>query len=107
MVQIIDTEINKLIEQSNAIASNVTLENWEDVNILAKKRQNNLEQFFNSDIKAENAQKVEKMIRKILSIDNKLFQSIEVEQQKLLQRFSTLKINTKANSTYQKVASLK
>jgi len=107
MAQLIDNKIAALIEQSDDIAKNVRLENWETVDVLSKQRQTDLERFFKSPVHASNARSVEKMIRKILAIDHQLVEFIEIEKKKTFNNYSNLQNNSKANQTYKNVAMLK
>ena len=46
------------------------------------------------------------MIRKIMELDHELIELIELEKKNTFTKFTHLKFNSKANKTYQNVASL-
>ena len=106
MGQLIDNRIAELIEQTNAIASYVRLEDWATVGELSDKRQQNLEVFFQTPVKTIHAESVSKMIRQILSIDHEMVEFIEKEKKRTFNKFANLQTNNKANQTYKTVASL-
>ena len=106
MPRLIENEIAVLIDQSNEIAEHVRQEDWDSVGKLTEKRQMALEDFFNHPVNKEYLQPIEKMIRKILKIDHGLVEFIEREKKNTFNKFANLKNNSKANKTYQNVASL-
>ena len=106
MEQIIEQDIAALISQSSAIAKHVRLENWSTVEELTQQRQQSLEVFFDTAISTKYAEPVEKMIRKIMELDHELIELIELEKKNTFTKFTHLKFNSKANKTYQNVASL-
>ena len=106
MAHSIENKISALINQSNDIAKQVQLENWDSVQLLTEQRQQALKMFFQTPVSTKNAKAVEKMIRSILLSDKEVVGHIETEKMKTLKTFTNLKSNNKANQTYQNVASL-
>ncbi len=105
-----DCEINKqiagLIRQSNDIAKQVRLENWDSVKIMAQERQIALERFFRKPVNTKYAIQIEKMIRTILDSDNHLIDQINTEKKNTFGQFTTMQKNSKASKTYKAIVSL-
>ncbi len=106
MTKSTEKEIAALISQSDDIAKQVKLENWDVVEMMTMKRQQALEQFFIKPIKAQHANSIEKMIRSILASDRQLVHFIETEKKKSFNNYANLKNNSRANQTYKNIASL-
>lgn len=106
MTRLIENKIADLVKQSDEIAKNVRLEDWEKVDQLTQRRQRALEVFFSQPVNANDAKPVEKMIRHILESDAELVDYIEQEKQKTFSRHANIKNNNKANDAYQNVALL-
>jgi len=106
MTYSIENEVAVLICQSDDIAKQVRLENWDTVELLTRERQESLEQFFKQPVAAKHAGIVEKMIRTILSNDHEIINFIEIEKKNTFNKFAKLKNNNKAKQTYNNIASL-
>jgi len=106
MTYSIENEVAVLICQSDDIAKQVRLENWDTVELLTRERQESLEQFFKQPVAAKHAGIVEKMIRSILNTDHELINFIEIEKKNTFNKFAKLKNNSKAKQTYNNIASL-
>ncbi len=106
MAKSIENEIAVLIQQSDDIARQVRLENWDSVGILTQERQQALEHFFKKTISVCHVDSVKKMIQAILSSDHELVNFIESEKKKTFNTFAHLKNNSKAKQTYKHIASL-
>ncbi len=101
-----ENEIAALISQSDNIAKQIKLKNWDVVEMLTQKRQQALEQFFIKPITTKHAKLVEKMIHSILGTDRELINFIETEKKKTFNKYACLKNNNKANQAYKNIASL-
>ena len=106
MSQLIKQEIAGLIEQSDNIAKQVRLENWDHVEDLTHQRQNSLEAFFKKPINTKHIYSIEEMIRSIMKIDHQLVEFIENEKKSTFNKFTKLQNNNRAHKTYQNVATL-
>ncbi len=101
-----EANIATLISQSDDIANQVQLENWDTVELMTTERQKALEDFFKKPVSSENAKAVEKMIRSLLASDNEVIHFIEAEKQKTFKKYANLQNNNKAKQTYKNVASI-
>ncbi len=105
-----DSQINKqitsLISQTDDIAGQVRLENWDVVELMTQDRQIALEYFFRTPIDVKYAESVAKMIRKILDSDHQLVDYIETQKKHAFSQFSTMQKNSKAHKKYQAIVSL-
>jgi len=106
MANTVESNIADLINQSDDIAKQVHLENWDTVELLTQERQKALEDFFKTPISKKYTQAVEKMIRSILGSDHKLVEFIAAEKKNAFKKYANLQNNNKAKQTYKNVASL-
>ena len=106
MTRLIENEIATLIDQSNCIAELARNDQWDQIGHLTEKRQLALEKFFKLPIPKKSIQLIEKMIRKIMTIDHELIDYIEKEKTNTFKQFAHIQSNSKANKTYQNVATL-
>lgn len=98
-------QINQLIKHSLQIAEEVKLNNWSVVEHMAEERQKNLEAFFAEPVDTANSEQVSDMIHKILEIDRQVVDNIVAEKNKTLSSFQALNQQSKAQKSYQHVAS--
>jgi len=99
-------DIAALTNQSDNIAKQVQLKNWDSVELMTQQRQISLEHFFKTPVSPKYAKSVEKMIRTILDSDRQLIDFITAEKKKTFSKFSAMQNNTKANKTYGTIVSL-
>jgi chromosomal replication initiation ATPase DnaA len=102
----IEHKIEQLLATTEEIAQLVEQHAWDDVDQLARIRQESLEKFFASPVATENAQQVEQMIRKIMAKDKDVVELIKNERKQTFNNFAKLKTNSKANNAYKNVATL-
>ena len=98
-------QIDQLIQESLRIAEEVKLNNWSVVEHMAEERQKNLEAFFADPIETADSQKVSDMIHRILEIDRQVIDDIVADKNETLSSFKTLNQQSKAQKSYQNVAS--
>jgi len=106
MSRTIESDIADLVSQSEDIARQVRLENWNTVELIAHDRQKALEHFFRKPISPIYAKAVKKMIRIILDSDHQLIDFITTEKKKTFSTYTALQNNAKANKMYESIESL-
>ncbi len=96
--------IKQLIQDTQAIAEEVRLNNWSVVQVMAEKRQQALQDFFAQPVSSEDAEDVAAMIHKIMSLDDQVMQQIMAEKEATISSFKTLNKQSKAHQSYHNVA---